>query len=281
VTIHKGIKVIYQNTFEGCESLKSVSLPEGIESIRQCVFAQCISLKSVTIPNSVASIGRGAFAFCTSLKSVTLSEGVTTIGFFSAFQNCISLESVTIPSSVTAIGENAFSYCNKLEFIIIDNESERQRVCALLPNALQTKVITQDAYQHHLQQKQRIIVGVLSNYILAVADNSHNEKPITPNFFTKSILPFLNKKEHLNGCIDLLRFIFSFLSIDDFKQHLPGLVNTLEPILLSSAPRSHPQSVYDEVKYTLSKKEYKKTLQESVTQYKQNNKTPHQQKQSL
>ena len=109
---------IEASAFEGCTSLKKITLPNGITSIGSCSFNNCTSLTSVTIPDSVTSIGSSAFSHCTSLTSITIGNGVTSIGE-SAFYNCTSLSSVTIPDSVTSIGNRAFYECTRLTSVTI------------------------------------------------------------------------------------------------------------------------------------------------------------------
>ena len=47
--------------FSGCESLRSITLPEGITEIGESAFAGCSSLTELTIPDSVTAIRKGAF----------------------------------------------------------------------------------------------------------------------------------------------------------------------------------------------------------------------------
>ena len=106
--------------FDGCSSLKYVTIGNSVKTIGSAAFSGCSSLTSVTIPNSVTTIGGNAFDGCSSLTSVTIGNSVTTIGSY-AFDGCSSLTSVTIPNSVTTIGETAFRGCSSLTSVTIGN----------------------------------------------------------------------------------------------------------------------------------------------------------------
>jgi hypothetical protein len=252
--------------FEHCISLESVSLPESLKTIGRYCFWKCSSLTSVILPEGIETIGRYAFTDCENLRSVIIPKNVTSIGE-GVFYNCSSLKSITIPANVTEISPDALCGCDKLAFIIIDNEDERAKICALLPDALHGKVITQAAYQHHLKEKEKIIVSVLFNYLLA--DDPQNAIRHTPNIFTTSVLPYLNQTDRLDGITDLLRFIFSFLSEDDIKGRVPGLAKVLDSIVFSDidVPRMYPAGISDKANYTLSQNNYKQALQHAVTRY--------------
>jgi hypothetical protein len=89
-------------TFQECDSLESVRLPQGLKSIVIKMFYKCTSLKSIDLPTSLTGIMDSAFAG-SGLESVVLPEGLTAIGN-RAFSDCDNLTSVTIPDSCTMIG---------------------------------------------------------------------------------------------------------------------------------------------------------------------------------
>ena len=150
--IHEDVKFIYDQAFDDCESLTSVTIPYSATSIGDSAFyycksltsvvfednsqmtsigiyafCGCKSLTSVTIPDSVTSIGYDAFRDCTSLTSATIGDGVTSIEN-EMFWGCKSLTSVTIGDSVTSIGRYVFRYCNNLTSITFKDASNWYRV---------------------------------------------------------------------------------------------------------------------------------------------------------
>ena len=118
-SIQNNTRVIAGNSFGGCTSLNSVTIPNTVVSIANYAF-NATGLTSVTIPNSVTNIEYCAFRYCSNLTSVTLPNLITTIDSLT-FYGCSSLTSVTIPNSVTSIGKRAFAYCGGLTSVTIPN----------------------------------------------------------------------------------------------------------------------------------------------------------------
>ena len=144
---------IGEYAFSGCDSLRSVTIPDGVTDIGANPFMNCAGLEIIVspdhpsltvvdgalinrpdmrlicdpraftagtyaIPQGIRIIGDRAFHGCGSLKSVTIPEGVTAIGD-EAFSRCTGLTSVTVPDSVTAVGADPFVYCYALEEIAV------------------------------------------------------------------------------------------------------------------------------------------------------------------
>ena len=119
-SIRKGVKVIGNSAFLGCESLTNINIPNSVTYIGNDAFGCCESLTNINIPNSVTNIGDRAFMGCNSLTSINIPNSVTYIGN-SAFGECESLTNINIPNSVTNIGNNAFGDCKSLTNINIPN----------------------------------------------------------------------------------------------------------------------------------------------------------------
>ncbi len=128
IVVKKGVTRIGGYSFQGCENVKSVSLPNSLKTIgigafeskrlkkikipnkvreiEPSAFSGCSSLKEISIPKSVRIIGECAFSHCEKLEKVTLSEGLKTIEF-EAFYACPKLKKIRVPKSVTQIGNGA------------------------------------------------------------------------------------------------------------------------------------------------------------------------------
>jgi len=85
--VEEGVTSLALNTFNGCDELESVSLPDSLENILGSAFSDCGSLTRVDIPYGVPWISGYCFAGCYSLTRVTVSESVTEV-VDHAFDNC-------------------------------------------------------------------------------------------------------------------------------------------------------------------------------------------------
>jgi len=113
VTIPSSIKEIGYRAFKGCKLLNEVKLSDGLIIIGGSAFTECDSLTSIVVPSSVKIIDKFAFADNINLSNVVLNEGLESINKF-AFDGCIKLTNIVIPSTVIVMGENVFTNCDVL-----------------------------------------------------------------------------------------------------------------------------------------------------------------------
>ena len=130
VTIPHGIRVIGEEAFYKCASLKKANLGGSVNVICARAFAFSGLIK-MDIPGCVRTIDAEAFAGCTSLYNIVIEEGVEDwdmdigTGFGSgsvtmeegleyigeqAFFDCVNLTKMSIPKSVKEIGTKAIGF---------------------------------------------------------------------------------------------------------------------------------------------------------------------------
>lgn len=151
------IDTIPARLFDGCTSIKSITIPADVKYFGICAFYGCTSLqetnylgdiaqwcairfdggyanpicqshnlwingeevKELVIPNTVDSIGDSQFDCCASITSVDIPNSVTYIGN-GAFYKCSSLTTITIPSNVTMVKDRAFAGCDSLAILVVE-----------------------------------------------------------------------------------------------------------------------------------------------------------------
>ncbi|MGN0460095.1 MAG: leucine-rich repeat domain-containing protein [Ruminococcus sp.] len=162
----------YYGTFQGCSSLKSISIPQ-VKVVGARAFYGCSSLKSISIPNAT-SIGSSAFYNCKNLTSAYLPNvksldsvrwtsfkkknkyfkgnfenckklsNLTTgtlnsVGTY-AFKNCSSLTKVKLGGKLKSIGTSAFNNCSSLKSITITKNVEKIGKSAFYKDKNLTKI---------------------------------------------------------------------------------------------------------------------------------------------
>lgn len=113
-----GVRCILDSAFEGCESLREISLPESIVSVGARAFRYCESLENITLPDRVISVGAEAFSGCISLTNAHLGEEVSKIEE-RLFYGCSALSELYVGSEVSEVGDSAFYGCKSLENIAV------------------------------------------------------------------------------------------------------------------------------------------------------------------
>ena len=116
-----GTKTLSSYSFQKCEQLFLVSLPDTVEFIDNYAFSGCSMLLEIDLPDSLQSIGKGAFRYCESLMSVVIPSKVSVVNEYT-FAQCYSLHRVVFGQSVNRIESYAFEHSNSLKFLSFRNK---------------------------------------------------------------------------------------------------------------------------------------------------------------
>ena len=107
------------NSFQGCTSVASLTMPETVTGIGSNAFQGCTSITTCPIPAGVIGIAASAFEGCSAMRcALTIPRGMTVI-CEATFRNCSSITDLTIPDGVGAIGVNAFAGCSSIRSLTL------------------------------------------------------------------------------------------------------------------------------------------------------------------
>ena len=118
VTIPDSVKSIEEGAFEECINMACINIPKNVKTIDGSVFCHCLNLSSIEIPHSLETISEYSFYGCSKINNIVIPDGITTIEKF-AFKGCESLTTINIPQSVASVGESAFEGCDNLQEVHI------------------------------------------------------------------------------------------------------------------------------------------------------------------
>ena len=118
------IKSIDNNTFNSCDNIISVSLPNTLTSIGRGAFTSCKQINEIIIPESITSIYYGTFMGCSSLEKITLLGQITNLEDY-AFYNCSNLANFTIYSKTPpTVAKNTFTKVPETMNLYVPAETE-------------------------------------------------------------------------------------------------------------------------------------------------------------
>ena len=119
ITIPEGVTSIWNDAFNGCQSLTSVKMPQTLKYLGVRAFYNCSKLNNISLRNT-KSCGNEAFSGCESLTVIDL-EGMASIGQ-DAFRGCTGLIDIDL-KNVSSLGEYAFRNCTGLKSVNMGNLS--------------------------------------------------------------------------------------------------------------------------------------------------------------
>ena len=115
------LRRIEYRSFEDCQNLKDISLPEGLTYIGEICFKDS-ALESITVPATLNKVESSAFSGCKRLKRAEFLEGRTAFGTVDAdvwnaiFREC-GVEELTLPSTLSYVSLDLFRDCRSLKVV--------------------------------------------------------------------------------------------------------------------------------------------------------------------
>ena len=114
LALPEGSRTVPAYAFNGCEELEQILLPDSIDTIGNHAFYNCSALRSITVPEGVRTLEKSTFCCCYGLTDVTLPERLEVLKPY-VFYDCESLTEIELPDAVTSIGFQCFADCGALE----------------------------------------------------------------------------------------------------------------------------------------------------------------------
>ena len=110
VFIQDGVKIIPPGTFDGCNNLKMVEIPNTVENLQNNIFEQCDKITTVICPARLLKYFNKQ-----NLKNIIINEDIDIDEVNKiCFLGCKNLENISIPSLKNATGQLSFKECPKL-----------------------------------------------------------------------------------------------------------------------------------------------------------------------
>ncbi len=101
-------------TFQYCEGLEYITIPETVTDIDAYVFYYCTKLKEITIPDNVTYMAGWVVWTCTSLEKAVVGNGVSFLAQYQ-FCHCSNLKELTFGSSIEELTTGVCRDCTSLE----------------------------------------------------------------------------------------------------------------------------------------------------------------------
>lgn len=139
----KNVKIVDQNAFYYCDSLRSISDITPV-TINSSAFYNCRKLEILNF-SRIKSIGYESFYCCFGLKEADLTTLTSIYG--RSFIACTGLKKVTFGNDITTIKSDAFNGCDALEEVVLGSSinSLESNCFYSIKNALKRVYITAPA----------------------------------------------------------------------------------------------------------------------------------------
>lgn len=117
------VTTLYENTFNNCENLTSITNYSQLSNIGLCAFTN-IGINNFILPNKILELDNLGFNTCNNLTSIIVHNNITAITD-NALENCKTIKTLSASNSskIVKIGDRAFYNTTSLSNINILNNS--------------------------------------------------------------------------------------------------------------------------------------------------------------
>lgn len=142
VTIPGSVRIIEENAFLFCKSLKEITLSEGVEELGDYPFQWCSGLAKITLPASLAKVSRNPFLCCEKLSEIVIAEGNTALEMVNGClirkedmavvccPQALKAKNLEFPAGIRTVEGSAFAHCKSIEEVTFGDGLEEIRVSA-------------------------------------------------------------------------------------------------------------------------------------------------------
>ena len=115
------VKVIFNDVFNGNQTIKTLVMGSKITSVGSTCFAHCDNLESITFSPKLKSLGWQAFAYCKSLKKLNMPASLCSsdASVWNPFENDDNIQSISFAKGCTYIPRTMFQYLGGLRSVTI------------------------------------------------------------------------------------------------------------------------------------------------------------------
>ena len=244
----------YGKTFEGCQKLRFVEVPEGVTTIPAYAFNGCTFIRTVTLPSTVTTIGDYAFNGCAGFTDFVVPNSTQSIGK-NTFENCISLKRLEITSDNISIGSNALNSCERL---VVSTVTTSNAVDYCIANDINFVIIssndesdTQDGIVIKEKSSYKIITqSTINNTTTVIVEYSLKNTEGATNITIEVALPL--KSELVNSSLSIDGVKTNAYSVKDNILNVP--IESISGIIKFSIALSSEYSIqsYAKIKYNIN-----------------------------
>ena len=120
------VTAVESKCFQDNHDLESVTFKgKMVDFLGVATFERCENLHTIVMPEQSSQLGEWSFASCAKLQTINIPEGISDIGN-SMFKNCSELYEITLPSSLSRLRTDVFRGADALQTVFLNASAPPQ-----------------------------------------------------------------------------------------------------------------------------------------------------------